>query len=164
MDNSEIEDILDEAQTLFERPGTGFEDGLDVDDPALLQLRKACRLIDAAAFLQAQDGYYTVIVEASFAAIERTIQFYLLDTDLLHEDEYVNHETVYGRGENAGLYSGAFADKLTNLWRNNRSDTYYREGIATEQRAKKMLELAQAIHRHVLQIAGSRHHCICGTA
>jgi len=164
MDDSSIEDALDEAQTLFERPGDGFEQGLDVDDPTLLQLRKACRLIDAANFLQEQDGYYTIIVEASFAAIERTIQFYLLDTGLLHEDEYIDHENVYRRGKDAGLYGEEFAGKLTNLWRNNRSDTYYREGIATEARADKMLELAEEIHSHVLQLAGETHECICNTA
>ena len=163
MDNSDVEDLLDEAQTLFERPGTGFEEGLDVNDPTLLQLRKACRLIDAAQFLEKEDGYYTVIIEASFAAIERSIQFYLLDTGLIHEDEYVNHEQVYQRGEDAGLYSREFADKLMNLWRNNRSETYYREGIATEDRAEKMLELAEAIHGHILQLAGENHECICGT-
>jgi hypothetical protein len=163
MDNSDIEDLLDEAQTLFERSGTGFEEGLDVDDPTLLQLRKACRLIDAAQFLEQEDGYYTVIIEASFAAIERSIQFYLLDTGLLHEDEYVNHEEVYQRGEDAGLYSGEFAGKLTNLWRNNRSDTYYREGVATEDRAEKMLKLAEAVHSHILQLAGESHECICET-
>lgn len=164
MDDSHIEDVLEEAQTLFERPGTDFEDGLNVDDPTLLQLRKACRVIDAANFLQKQNGYYTVIVEASFAAIERTIQFYLLDTGLLHEDEYVTHETVYQRGKDAGLYGDEFAGKLTNLWRNNRSDTYYREGVATEARAEKMRELAAEVHSHVLQLAGEDYECICGTA
>jgi len=164
MDNSDIEDLLDEATTLFERPGNQFEEGLDVDDPTLLQLKKACRMIDAAQFLQQEDGYYTVVIETSFAAIERTIQFYLLDTGLLHEDEYINHENVYQMGEDAGLYTEEFAGKLTNLWRNNRSDTYYREGIATEQRAKKMLELAEAVHSHVLQLAGDSHECICNTA
>lgn len=164
MDDSNVEDLLDEATTLFERPGDEFEEGLNVDDPTLLQLRKACRMIDAAQFLQQEDGYYTVIIEASFAAIERTIQFYLLDTGLLHEDEYINHENVYRMGEDAGLYTGEFAGKLTNLWRNNRSDTYYREGIATEERAGKMLELAEAVHSHVLQLAGDSHECICNTA
>jgi len=164
MDNSNIEDLLDEATDLFEQSGTRFEEGLDVNNPVLLQLRKACRLIDAAQFLQTRDGYYTVIVEASFAAIERTIQFYLLDTDLLHEDEYVNHEHVYELGKDAGLYNQEFAGKLTNLWRNNRSDTYYREGIATQRRAEKMLELAEAIHSHILQLAGESHECICNTA
>lgn len=164
MENSSVEELLDEAQDLFDRPGNRFEDGLDVDDPALLQLRKACRLIDAAQFLQKEDGYYTVIVETSFAAIERTIQFHLLETGLLHEDEFVNHETVYQDGTRAGLYNQAFADKLTHLWRNNRSDTYYREGIATEKRAAKMLQLAEAVHSHVLQLAGKSHECICNTA
>lgn len=161
MEDSDIADVLDDVQTLFERPGDNFEKGLDVDVPTRLQLRKACRLINAAQFLQEEDGYYTVVVEASFAAIERTIQFYLLDTGLLHEDEYIDHENVYKRGVNAGLYDHEFAGKLTNLWRNNRSDTYYREGIATEARAEKMLELAEAIHRHVLQLAGEGHECIC---
>lgn len=162
MENSEIESLLDEAQTLFEQRATNPEDGLNVDDSTLLQLRKACRLLDAAAFLMEEDGYYTVVIEASFAAIERTIQYYLLERGLLHEDEYVNHETVYERGERAGLYNGEFADKLMNLWRNNRSDTYYREGVASEERAEKMLELAGEIHGYTLQLAGERHECICG--
>ncbi|WP_251343210.1 hypothetical protein [Haloplanus halophilus] len=161
MEDSDIADILDDVQTLFERPGDSFEEALDVDDATLLQLRKACRLIDAAQFLREEDGYYTVIVEASFAAIERTIQFYLLDNDLLHEDEYIDHENVYSRGVNAGLYDEELAGKLTNLWRNNRSDTYYREGIATEARAEKMLELAEGIHHYVLQLAGEGHECVC---
>jgi hypothetical protein len=164
VENSEVNDLLEEAQTLFERSGTDFEEGLEVDDPTLVQLRKACRMIDAADFLQEEDGYYTLIVEASFAAIERTIQFYLLDTGLLHEDEYVDHQHVYQKGQEAGLYDTEFAGKLTNLWRNNRSDTYYREGIATKQRAEKMLELAEAVHEHVLNLAGESHECICNTA
>lgn len=161
MDDSDVEDLLDEAQRLFRGSGAEPEDGLDVDDPALLQLRKSCRLNDAANFLNDANGYYTVIVETSFAAIERTIQFYLLETGLLHEDEYVNHEDVYRMGENAGLYSDVFADKLLNLWRNNRSETYYREGVATADRAEKMIDLAEAIHSHVLQLAGKDHECIC---
>lgn len=161
MENSDVEDLLDEAQSLFERAGETVEAGLDVDDAATLQLRKACRLIAAARFLRDRDGYYTVIVETSFAAIERTIQFYLLEGGLLHEDEYVDHAAVYERGTQAGLYDEAFAGKLDALWRNNRSETYYREGIATRARAEKMLALAEAIHAYVLQLAGQRHECIC---
>lgn len=161
MDRSEIENLLDEAGNSFERPGANFEEGLDVDESALLQLRKACRLIDAAEFLRPRDGYYTVVVEASFGAIERTIQFYLLEKELLHEDEYVDHATVYERGIQAGLYDEEFAGKLDALWRNNRSDTYYREGTATEERAEKMLKLAEAVHGYVVQLAGRSHECIC---
>lgn len=126
-----------------------------------MQLRKACRLIDAASSLEATNGHYTIVIEAAFAAIERTIQFYLLETGLLDRDEYVDHRTVYDRGFEAGLYDESFREKLFALWRNNRSDTYYREGVGTEDRAHTMLALAEAVHAHVLQLAGKRHECIC---
>lgn len=161
MQNSRVDTLLNEADTLFERPGEDIEDGLDVDDPALLQLRKACRLLTAAEFLEAHNGYYTVVIEASFSAIERTIQFYLLHRDFLSPEEYVDHIAVYRRGEEAGLYDAEIRERLIVLWRNNRSETYYREGVGTAARAAIMLDLAQEIHQHVLQLAGSRHDCLC---
>lgn len=161
MQNSRIDEVLDDAERLFERPGRMIETGLDVDDPALLQLRKACRLLTAAEFLADHNGYYTVVIEASFAAIERSIQFYLLENDFLAPEEYVDHTAVYQRGEEAGLYDADIRERLAALWRNNRSKTYYREGVGTADRAAIMLELAQAIHQHVLQLAGVRHECLC---
>lgn len=161
MDNSSIEDTLDEALEQF-RHGTGKpETGLDVEDPALLQLGKSCRLLKAVETLREQNGYYTVIIEASFAAIERTLQFYLLNEEYLSEDEFIDHRKVYEFGETAGLYGPGFRDKLVRLWENNRSRTYYREGIGTHQTTELMIELAKEIHRHVLQLAGQRHECIC---
>lgn len=161
MQNSRINDLLNEADTLFERPGKDIEEGLDVGDPALLQLRKACRLLTAAEFLEDHNGYYTVVIEASFSVIERTIQFYLLHRDFLAPEEYVDHTAVYRRGEEAGLYDANIRDRLIALWRNNRSETYYREGVGTADRAAIMLELAQEIHQYILQLAGSRHECLC---
>lgn len=161
MENSEVTERLDEARTAFESPRGTAEIGLDVDDAALRQLRKACRSIDAATFLVEHDGYYTVVVEMAFTAVERTIQFYLLEGDLLGEDEYVDHGEVYRRGRRAGLYDRAFAEKLEAPWRNNRSETYYRDGVATEERAERMLALAEELHAHVLGLAGREHECIC---
>jgi len=161
VENSDVEDCLDEARRLFEGRPTGVETGLDVDGAELVQLRKACRLIDAARRLRAANGHYTVVVETSFGAIERTIQYYLLNDGLLGPDEYVDHQTVYDRGYEAGLYDDEFREKLRDLWRNNRSRSYYREGVATEARAAAMLELAAAIHRHVLHLGGHAHECIC---
>lgn len=77
MEGSDVAELLDDAQELFERGSGDPEKGLEVDSSEMLQLRKACRLIDAANQL-IERGYYTLIVEASFAAIERTIQFYLI--------------------------------------------------------------------------------------
>ena len=75
MDSSYVEDALADAQRAFEQ-GPGRKDsGLDTDDDALLQLRKACRLLDAARFLRTQNGYYTVVIESSFIAIEHSIHF-----------------------------------------------------------------------------------------
>lgn len=145
----------------FRRAPTTPQTGLDVDDPALLQLRKACRLVGAAEFLDAENGYYTVVIEAALSAIERTSQFYLLDTALLHDDDYVTTEQVYDRGEQAGLYDHDVRDKLLDLWRNNRSRTYYREGIGSQQRATDMATLARETHDHVLHVAGYSHECIC---
>lgn len=161
MDNSHIEDALDRTQELFDQAPAQVEPGLEVESADLLQLRKACRLLETARHLQSENGYYTVVIETSFAAIERTLQFYLLKNDFLYPDEYVNHREVYERGSEAGLYSNNFKEKLVALWRNNRSRSYYREGVGSKARADHMLELAAAIHNHVLQLAGERHECIC---
>ena len=164
MDNSHIEDTLDEVQTLFNRNPRDVETGLDVDDPATLQLRKACRLLESACHLQSENGYYTVVIETSFAAIERTLQFYLIENGFLSPEEYIDHREVYERSHEIGLYNESFREKLIGLWRDNRSRSYYREGVGSEERADKMLELAEEIHSHVLQLAGESHKCICGTA
>lgn len=161
MENSNVEDRLDEARTLFDERPENVETGLDVDTAPLLQLRKACRLIEAANVLIAENGYHTVVIETSFGAIERTLQFYLLENGFLHPEEYVNHQTVYERSHEAGLYNEAFKEKVVGLWRDNRSRSYYREGVGSEERAEKMLQLSEAIHRHVPQLAGQRYECIC---
>jgi hypothetical protein len=146
-----------------EKPGE-VETGLDVESPELLQLRKACRLLETAHHLKTENWYYTVIIETSFATIERTFQFYLINYNFLDPEEYIDHREVYRRSGEAGLYSPEFKEKLVSLWKNNRSRSYYREGVGSRQRAEKMLQLAEAIHIHVLQLAGETHECICSTA
>jgi len=121
-------------------------------------------MLEAVQSLQAQNGYYTVIIEASFASIERSIQFYLREKDYIREDDFVDHRNVYDLGENAALYSTDFKQKLVQLWENNRSRTYYREGVGTDKSARLMVDLAEQIHRHILQLAGESHECICKTA
>ena len=78
MENSEVETLLGEAETAFEQEATEIETGLNVDDAGMLQLRKACRLLKAANHLREENGYYTVVIETSFIASERSIHFYLL--------------------------------------------------------------------------------------
>lgn len=161
MDDSHIEETLDKALEEFRGARGKYESGLDVDDPALLQLRKSCRLIEAIEVLKDENGYYTLIIEASFAVIERTIQFYLLEKGLISSDDFIDHKIVYEKGEKAGLYREDFKDKLLELWKNNRSRTYYRGGVGTERSAELMTEMAKEIHDHILQLSGKSHKCIC---
>jgi hypothetical protein len=88
MEDSNVEDRLDEARRLFDERPERVETGLEVDSAELLQLRKGCRLLAAANTLIGENGYHTVVIEASFGAIERTLQFYLLENDFLHPEEY----------------------------------------------------------------------------
>jgi hypothetical protein len=62
MSSTRIEQLIDDVQAAFDRPPAEIEPGLDVDDAALLQLRKACRLLAGAASLR-EAGYYTLVIE-----------------------------------------------------------------------------------------------------
>lgn len=78
MTSKDLEAALGDTEDAFQRRPESLEVGLDhISDPAVLQLRKACRLLDAAGFLLDRNGHYTVIIESSFVAIERSIQFYV---------------------------------------------------------------------------------------
>ncbi len=163
MDNSYVDDALTDAETAFQdtRGQTGEVD-LDVSDAALVQLRKACRLLEAARTLRAQNGYYTVVIEASFVAVERSIQFYLLHRGHASgEDLRYEHTAVYQQGEEVNLFSRAFADRLTQLWKHNRAEVYYRETVASGEQADAMVALAEAVHRYILEYASLRHECVC---
>jgi hypothetical protein len=162
MDGSYVEDALIDAQRAFEREPVRKESGLDVNDDALLQLRKACRLLDAARFLRTQNGYYTVIIETSFIASERSIHFYLLQTTGMDSTEYVSHADIYERGAEANLYSRSLGDQFLQLWRENRSKTYYRQAIGGETQADAMLQLASALHQYILDLLSIDHECVCG--
>jgi len=88
---------------------------LNVDDAELVQLRRACRLLEVGANLLNQ-GYYTVVIESAFVAIERTIQFRLIhDGAMFSEEVLSSHRRLYQRGAEIGLYDDAFGDDLAEL-------------------------------------------------
>ncbi len=60
MVNEGIRDDLAAAERTFEQSPVTIEKGLDVDDPELVQLRRACRLLAAGSHLL-ERGYYTVV-------------------------------------------------------------------------------------------------------
>lgn len=53
---------LSAVVTAFTQRGT-VEPGLDVEDDALLQVRKACRILDGIRALRDIDRHHTLVVE-----------------------------------------------------------------------------------------------------
>lgn len=161
MSSTTIEQLIDDAQAAFDRAPTTLEAGLDVDDPAVLQLRKACRLLAGAERLQ-DDGYYTLVIEASFVAIERTIEFRLLERGAVEPDSLPGtHAGLYQEAATIGVVSEATAADLADLWRDHRAKTYYQDGLATAERARAMAALASEIHAFVVGRSAQGHECRC---
>ncbi len=157
MTSKDLEAALGGAEDAFQRKPEIPEVGLEhVSDPAGLQLRKACRLLDAASFLIARKGHFTVIIESSFVAIERSIQFYVEEYDVAGQ----RHTEVYELGVRAGLFSRDVAERLEERWIENRSESYYRTGVAGEYRARTTFGLVVQLHEEVVQLTRTQD-CIC---
>jgi len=125
MSSTEIARLIEQAERAFDAPPEGVETGLEVQDAALLQMRKACRLLASADQLL-DGGYYTLVIEASFVAIERSIEFRLLERGNLEpRDLPGSHTSVYREAARVGVLSEESADRLADLWRNHRAKTYY---------------------------------------
>lgn len=163
MDDSCVDSALTDAEAAFQQTrGQTGESDLDVSDTTLVQLRKACRLLEAARTLREQNGYHTVVIEASFVAIERSIQFYLLHRGHVSgEDLRYEHTRVYQHGATVNLFSETFADRLTQLWKQNRAEIYYRETVASATQADAMLLLGEDVHDYILKYASLQHECVC---
>lgn len=161
MSSTQIDQLVDDVQAAFDRRPADVETGLDVDDAALLQLRKACRLLAGAATLR-DGGYYTLVIEASFVAIERTVEFRLLERGTTQpRDLPGTHAGVYRDAAAAGTFAESAAEDLADLWRDHRAKTYYQDGLAAAERAEKMAALADEIHTFVVGRSSQGHECLC---
>ncbi|MBX0287172.1 hypothetical protein [Haloarcula salinisoli] len=160
MSSTRIGQLLDDAQAAFDRRPSDIETGLDVSDAALLQLRKACRLLAGAEALQEQ-GYYTLVIEASFVAIERTVEFRLLERGTMEPTDLPGtHPGVYREAASAGIFDASMANDLADLWRDHRAKTYYQDGLAAAERADTMYALAKEVHAFVVGRSSQGHECL----
>lgn len=115
MSSTWIEELLRETQAAFDQRPTEIETGLDVEDAALLQLRKACRLLVGAETLQTAE-FYTLVVEASFVAIERTVEFRLLEQGRTEPADLPgSYPGVYRAAAQAGIFAETVTDDLASL-------------------------------------------------
>lgn len=150
MSSTRIAQLIDEVQAAFDRRPSQIEPGLAVEDAALLQLRKGCRLLAGAEALR-DDDYYTLVIEASFVAIERTVEFRLLERGTMAPNDLPGTPPgVYREAAAAGIFAESVAEDLADLWRDHRVKTYYQDGLAAADRADVLYELATEIHDFVV--------------
>jgi len=150
-DSEAVLDALGRAEDAFGGYTTGapeYEHHLDpeANQPSVIQLRKACRLLDACRTLRDHNGYQTSVIEMSFAAIERTLEFYALSASNDSIDNFQNHTRAYDRAAALGVFSEETARRLQTLYTENRSAAYYRNTVATAEQADMMFTLAVTIH------------------
>ena len=113
----EVGDVATElaaAERAFERPPERTETGLDVADPALVQLRKACRTLDGGRQLF-DAGYYTLAIEASFTALEKSLLYWLVVEG--HRDGSrppQSHTTAINQSVDVGLCSDVVVTDSSN--------------------------------------------------
>jgi hypothetical protein len=127
-----------------------------------MQRFSSCEKHVASSMLQASCSIatvnFTVIIEACFVSIERSIQFYVEEKG--YDVAGQRHTEVYDLGVQAGLFSQNIADRLEALWLENRSESYYRTGVAGEYRAQMIYKLARQLHNEIVQLTRTQD-CIC---
>lgn len=151
---------LSDVVRAFSQRGT-VEPGLDVTEDALIQLRKACRILDGIGALRDIDRHHTLVVKGSFAAIERSVQFYAVDAGAVESNEIRDHDETFELGTEAGLFTADTANKRIGLWETYRNGLYYQQRRATAEQADAMLTFARCLHEHTTSLTGRRHDCIC---
>ncbi|WP_250137878.1 hypothetical protein [Halorientalis salina] len=141
--------------------GRSRKQGLDVSDASFVHLRKGCRSLLGADRLLT-DGYYTLVIEAAFTSIEKTLLFWLIQEGYQDpSNPPQSHTTAINRSADVGFLSDDVASRFVDLWAENRAQTYYQTGKATRERATAMLELATEIHSQIITLAGLSHECVC---
>ncbi|MFW5919494.1 MAG: DNA-binding protein [Halanaeroarchaeum sp.] len=164
-DPTHVTDALDSAEDAFEFVGHGvaeFENGIDGTADWKTQLTKACRYLEACRVLRSKDGFSGAVIELCFGAIERTLEAYLLWETGDDLDQYHDHEAMYDRVAERGLFSIDTAENLKQLYATNRTEHYYGGLVPTHQKESAMIELAEAIHRYVPEQISDEDVCRCG--
>lgn len=163
-DPTALRSAIESAEDAFDLVGHGspvYEKYIGRDSAWQTQLQKACRLLDACRTLRANDGYYTSVIEMSFAAIERTLEFYCLYASGNEIADFQDHDTVYERIVELGLYTDDTATRLGLLYDDNRTGQYYGPAVSTRRQATATFELASIVHDQTVNQARQTRDCCC---
>lgn len=163
-DPTDITDAIEQAQDAFEYIGYGapeFEEGVNQDEDWKTQLTKACRYLETCRTFRRADGYNGACVELCFGAIERSLEGYILWNTSDDLGDYQDHEKIYDRVVQRGLFTQDTADRLKELYLANRTEHYYGGVVPTQEKADEMYNLAEAIHEYTKNQIREGGVCIC---
>jgi hypothetical protein len=157
---------LERAEQLFADGETGpAQDSLSwqrADDDADIQLGKACAMLGTCRQLRQGTNNYVSIVELSFNAIERSFQFYLLETTAAESADYRNHEDVFHDIAARNVFSDEDVASRIEVFRSeHRSRFYYDIDRPGRDVAMAMLELAAEIHQYLVEFGDAQSQCSC---
>lgn len=149
-DPTAVRDALSEATEAFDEEGHGMptrEAGIDTDADWKIQLTKACKLLGAVKKIDS-DGYDTAVIELCFGVIERSLEAFALAEGGDELADFHDHTHCYDRAAALGFLSRGTATELVDLYRNNRTESYYGGRRPTRRQARAMQRLAREIHRY----------------
>ncbi|QLH76372.1 hypothetical protein HZS55_03215 [Halosimplex rubrum] len=157
---------LERVEQLLEDDETGpVQDSLSwqrPDDDADIQLGKACAMLGTCRQLRQGTNNYVSIVELSFNAIERSLQFYLVEMTAAESADYRKHGEVFDDIASRNVFSGeAVADRIDAFRAEHRSRFYYDLDRPGREFAGAMHDLAEEVHRYVVAFADAHSRCNC---
>jgi hypothetical protein len=163
---ADVVDSLERVEQLLEDGETGpAQDSLSwqrAGDDADIQLGKACAMLGTCRQLRQGTNNYVSIVELSFNAIERSFQFYLVEMTVAESADYRNHEEVFDDIAARNLFSDEeVAGRIDAFRTEHRSRFYYDVDRPGRDFAVAMHDLAEEVHRYLVDFAGAHSRCNC---
>jgi hypothetical protein len=161
----DVVDALEHVESLLADGETGpVQDSLSwQQSDADVQLGKACAMLGTCRQLRDGTNNYVSIVELSFNAVERSLQFYLVDQTAAESAEYRDHGQVFEDIAARGVFSDRnVAARIDALRAEHRSRMYYDIARPGRDLAVGMHDLAEDVHTHVVEFANAHSRCRCG--
>lgn len=152
-----VESLLADGQTGPVQDSLSWQEN-DLD----VQLGKACAMLGTCRQLRHGTNNYVSIVELSFNAIERSFQFYLMDQSGATASEYRDHGHVFEDVAARGLFPDEeVAERIDTFRSEHRSRIYYDVDRPGRDLARGMHDLAEEVHKYVVEIANVHSRCQC---
>lgn len=163
---TDVVDALDRVEQLLEDDETGpVQDSLSwqrAQDDTDIQLGKACAMLGTCRELRHGTNNYVSIVELSFNAIERSFQFYLVEMTAADSSDYRQHQEVFDDIEARNVFSDEnVADRIDAFRSEHRARFYYDVDRPGRDFALAMHDLAEDVHRHIVEFANAHSRCNC---